>query len=153
MAILCFACVPMQTLHIAVILHQTCMPVMSHMYKSVSTALPVYIYIPVIGILARFKWMLHENGRTAQGGSTMFKNFGRKLRMEVQHLVDARLGTTSKGVPVTVTRHRGRDVSVWTGGSLFSVLPDFLSTCHTRAEYEEQGPSICWSDSCSLMAL
>ena len=44
MAILFFACVPMQTLHIAVILHQTCMPVMSHLYKSVSTALPVYIY-------------------------------------------------------------------------------------------------------------
>ena len=76
----------------------------------------------------------------------MFKNFGRKLRMEVQRLVDARLGASSKAVPVTVTRHRGRDISAWTGGSLLSVSPDFLSNCHTRADYEECGPSICWTD-------
>jgi actin-related protein 3 len=76
----------------------------------------------------------------------MFKNFGRKLRMEVQRVVDARLGPNSKGVPVTVTRHRGRDISVWTGGSLLSVAPDFLSTCHTKDQYEESGPSICWND-------
>ena len=76
----------------------------------------------------------------------MFKNFGRKLRMEVQRRVDARLGATSKAVPVTVTRHRARESSVWTGGSLFAVSENFQKTWLTRAAYEEQGVSVTWRE-------
>jgi actin-related protein 3 len=82
---------------------------------------------------------------TMQGGSTMFKNFGRKLKMDVQGLVNKRLGAESKGVPVNVFRHQSQDIAVWIGGSLLSKGPDFLAQCHTRADYEEYGPSVCWS--------
>lgn len=77
----------------------------------------------------------------------MFNNFGRKLKMEVQALVNARLPEGSKGLPVNVFRHQAQDIAVWLGGSLLSVTPNFAAAyCHTRAEYEERGPSICWSN-------
>ena len=74
----------------------------------------------------------------------MFKNFGRKLKMDVQSLVNKRLTAQAKGVNVNVFRHQYQDIAVWVGGSLLAKGPDFLAQCYTRADYEERGPSVCW---------
>jgi len=33
--------------------------------------------------------------------------------------------------------------AVWFGGSMLASTPEFHDVCHTRAQYEEIGPSIC----------
>ena len=33
--------------------------------------------------------------------------------------------------------------AVWFGGSMLASTPEFNNVCHTRAAYEEHGPSIC----------
>jgi actin-related protein 3 len=84
-----------------------------------------------------------------QGGSTLFRNFDRRLQMEVQRTVDARLSTQSSGVPVRVHSDPLQHCAVWFGGSLLSTTPGFDQVCRTKAEYEEYGPSICRSNATS----
>lgn len=84
------------------------------------------------------------------GGSTMFKGFDKRLKRDVQRLVDARLKESeelSKHKPepidVKVVAHAMQRYAVWFGGSLAASTPNFYEVCHTRQEYEEKGPSIC----------
>jgi len=86
------------------------------------------------------------------GGSTMFDHFGQRLKRDLKKLVDRRIiesETASKslirssGVEVNVISHKRQRYAVWYGGALLASLPDFYSYCHTRADYEEVGPSIC----------
>lgn len=86
------------------------------------------------------------------GGSTMFKDFGRRLQQDLKQIVDRRIQTSetasgahmrSTGVDVQVISHKRQRYAVWYGGSLLASLPDFYSFCHTKAQYEEIGPSIC----------
>ena len=42
-----------------------------------------------------------------------------------------------------VLTHHMQRFAVWFGGSVLSTLPDFYTTAHTKAEYEEVGPNIC----------
>jgi len=86
------------------------------------------------------------------GGSTMFKDFGRRLQQDLKILVDRRIQSSetvsgalmkSSGVDVQVISHKRQRYAVWYGGSLLASLPDFYSFCHTKAQYEEIGPSIC----------
>ncbi|KAG6850255.1 hypothetical protein H0H93_015807 [Arthromyces matolae] len=58
------------------------------------------------------------------GGSTMFQHFGNRLKRDLKQLVDRRL-----------------DASVLASGSAHK--PDFYTSCHTKAQYDEIGPSIC----------
>ncbi|XP_018629328.1 actin-related protein 3 isoform X2 [Nicotiana tomentosiformis] len=76
------------------------------------------------------------------GGSTMFKDFHRRLQRDLKKIVDARvlasdarLGGNVKAQPVdvNVVSHPIQKYAVWFGGS----------ACHTKAEYEEYGASIC----------
>jgi len=85
------------------------------------------------------------------GGSTMYKDFGRRLQRDVKRLVDARLklseelsGGTMKSTPieVNVVTHKKQRYAVWFGGSLLASTPGFAGYCHTKAEYDEYGPSI-----------
>ncbi|KAL8714354.1 MAG: hypothetical protein Q9220_001687 [cf. Caloplaca sp. 1 TL-2023] len=84
------------------------------------------------------------------GGSTLYKDFGRRLQRDIRHLVDARLrasearsgGAKSGGLDVQVVTHKRQRHGPWFGGSLLGQTPEFRSYCHTKAEYDEVGPSI-----------
>jgi actin-related protein 3 len=86
------------------------------------------------------------------GGSTMFQHFGNRLKRDLKQIVDARLDLSatasgslqkSSGVEVDVISHKRQRYAVWFGGSLLASLPDFYTSCHTKAQYDEVGPSIC----------
>lgn len=83
------------------------------------------------------------------GGSTMFKDFGRRLQRDIRELVKTRIGeserlskATSSGVEVNVISHRRQRNAVWFGGSLLAQTSEFKAYCHTKADYDEYGPSI-----------
>ncbi|ELT88060.1 hypothetical protein CAPTEDRAFT_155340 [Capitella teleta] len=86
------------------------------------------------------------------GGSTMFRDFGRKLQRDVKKSVDHRLrmseelsGGKLKPTPidVQVISHHMQRYAVWFGGSMLASTPEFYKVCHTKADYDEYGPSIC----------
>lgn len=87
------------------------------------------------------------------GGSTMFRDFDRRLQRDIQRLVNARLKTSyslsqgrlePKPIDVQVLSHHMQRYAVWFGGSMLASTPEFYSTyCHTKAQYDEWGPSIC----------
>ncbi|PHH92292.1 hypothetical protein CDD83_8106 [Cordyceps sp. RAO-2017] len=84
------------------------------------------------------------------GGSTLYKDFGRRLQRDIKQLVDARIrasevrsgGARSGGLEVQVITHKRQRHGPWFGGSLLGQTPEFRSYCHTKAEYQEYGPSI-----------
>ncbi|SCV00136.1 LAMI_0G03114g1_1 [Lachancea mirantina] len=89
------------------------------------------------------------NNIVLSGGSTMFKDFGRRLQRDLKSIVNSRIaqsellsGTKSTGVDVEVISHRRQRNAVWFGGSLLAQTPEFKSYCHTKKDYEEYGPSI-----------
>ncbi|GMI70804.1 DISTORTED TRICHOMES 1, ACTIN-RELATED PROTEIN 3, ARABIDOPSIS THALIANA ACTIN-RELATED PROTEIN 3 [Hibiscus trionum] len=86
------------------------------------------------------------------GGSTMFKDFHRRLQRDVKRIVDARVQAATahlggdikaKPVEVHVVSHPIQRFAVWFGGSVLASTPEFFAACHTKAEYEEHGASIC----------
>ncbi|GAB2297863.1 Actin- protein 3 [Dionaea muscipula] len=78
------------------------------------------------------------------GGSTMFKDFNRRLQRDLKKIVDARvLATESQPVEVNVVSHPIQRYAVWFGGSVVASTPEFYAACHTKADYEEHGASIC----------
>ncbi|GAW09089.1 Actin actin-like protein [Lentinula edodes] len=83
------------------------------------------------------------------GGSTMFQHFGNRLKRDLKQLVDRRLDASvlasgsvlkSTGVEVDVISHKRQRYAVWFGGSLLASLPEFYTSCHTKAQYDEIGP-------------
>lgn len=76
------------------------------------------------------------------GGSTLYKDFGRRLQRDIKHLVDARIrasevrsgGARSGGLDVSVITHKRQRHGPWFGGSLLGQTPEFRSYCHTKAE-------------------
>ncbi|KAM6482159.1 actin family [Trichoderma sp. SZMC 28011] len=84
------------------------------------------------------------------GGSTLYKDFGRRLQRDIKLLVDTRIqaseqrsgGARSGGLDVQVITHKRQRHGPWFGGSLLGQTPEFRSYCHTKAEYQEYGPSI-----------
>jgi len=86
------------------------------------------------------------------GGSTMFKDFGRRLQRDVKKMVKKRqkrseeiTGGKLKAQPleVKVISHSMQRYAVWFGGSVLASTPDFYNVCHTKDQYDEYGPSIC----------
>jgi len=86
------------------------------------------------------------------GGSTMFKDFGKRLARDIKRSVDYRIkrseelsGGKIKAVPleVNVISHHMQRYAVWFGGSMLASTPEFYNVCHTKAQYDELGPSIC----------
>lgn len=83
------------------------------------------------------------------GGSTMFKDFGRRLQRDIKGLVNERIesseklsGVKSTGVDVQVISHKRQRNAVWFGGSLLAQTGEFKSYCYTKQDYDEYGPSI-----------
>ena len=88
------------------------------------------------------------------GGSTLFKDFSKRLQRDLRSIVDTRLeyvkGINSdsiinnkKNIDVNVLSHSNQRHAVYTGGSFLASLDAFPSYCHSKAEYEEFGPNIC----------
>lgn len=86
------------------------------------------------------------------GGSTMFKGFDKRLQRDIKRIVDKRIhmseelsGSHMKAKPmdVNVISHKKQRHAVWFGGSLLASTDEFPKYCHTKAEYDEYGPSIC----------
>jgi actin-related protein 3 len=86
------------------------------------------------------------------GGSTMFRDFGRRMQRDLKRVVDARLKLSEelsggrikpKPIEVQVISHNMQRYAVWFGGSMLASTPEFYQVCHTKADYEEYGPSIC----------
>ncbi|CAR29155.1 hypothetical protein ZYGR_0Z00760 [Zygosaccharomyces rouxii] len=89
------------------------------------------------------------NNIVLSGGSTMFKDFGRRLQRDLKSIVNNRIaeterlsGARSTGVDVQVISHRKQRNAVWFGGSLLAQTPEFKGYCHTKKDYEEYGPEI-----------
>jgi len=84
------------------------------------------------------------------GGSTMFKDFSRRLQRDIKRIVKNRqtvneqaVGVKLKqGVEVKVIQHKMQRFAVWFGGSMLGTLPTFYEMAHTKAQYDEYGPSI-----------
>jgi len=85
------------------------------------------------------------------GGSTMFKDFGRRLERGIKKVVNERLrkseelsGHKPEPVEVNVLSHPFQRFAVWLGGSILAGddRADFNTVVHTREQYEEYGPSI-----------
>ncbi|URD91095.1 hypothetical protein MUK42_27196 [Musa troglodytarum] len=49
----------------------------------------------------------------------------------------------SQPIEVNVVSHPFQRYAVWFGGSVLASTPEFYEACHTKAEYEEYGASIC----------
>jgi len=86
------------------------------------------------------------------GGSTMFRDFGRRLQRDIKRAVDNRIEISSKlsggkikAVPldVNVITHHMQRYAVWFGGSMLASTPEFYTVCHSKQAYDENGPSIC----------
>eukprot|EP01100_Stratorugosa_tubuloviscum_P003459 TRINITY_DN1844_c1_g1_i1.p1 TRINITY_DN1844_c1_g1~~TRINITY_DN1844_c1_g1_i1.p1 ORF type:complete len:426 (-),score=174.54 TRINITY_DN1844_c1_g1_i1:144-1421(-) len=85
------------------------------------------------------------------GGSTMFRDFGKRLQRDIKRSVDARIkrseelsGGRLKAVPldVNVITHSMQRYAVWFGGSMLASTPEFYTACHTKQKYDELGPVI-----------
>nr|CAD7197591.1 unnamed protein product [Timema douglasi] len=92
------------------------------------------------------------NNIVLSGGSIMFRDFGRRLQRDIKRTVDIRLQTSEtlsggrikpKPIDVHVISHHMQRYAVWFGGSMLASTPEFYQVCHTKADYEEYGPSIC----------
>lgn len=85
------------------------------------------------------------------GGSTMFKEFGRRLRRDIRTIVNERIhrseqlsGAKSSGLDVEVIAQRGNRQrnAVWFGGSLLAQTAEFKNYCYSKRDYDEYGPGI-----------
>jgi actin-related protein 3 len=86
---------------------------------------------------------------TLSGGSTMFKHFTKRIERDIKRRVKGRAdkvfekkGHKAKKINVKVISHNFQRFAVWFGGSIMAAQPAFLPSFHTRAAYEEVGPSI-----------
>lgn len=84
------------------------------------------------------------------GGSTMFKDFGRRLEKDIKKLTKGRIAAVNesnpkanvKDIEVNVITHRMQRFAVWFGGAMLSQLPQFQEMVITKEDYEEHGAHI-----------
>mmetsp|Transcript_2424 Transcript_2424/g.3535 ORF Transcript_2424/g.3535 Transcript_2424/m.3535 type:complete len:422 (-) Transcript_2424:90-1355(-) len=91
------------------------------------------------------------------GGSTMFRDFGRRIQRDIKRRVDSRMeenrrymmnmsGLSDLAPPspieVNVVSHTQQRYAVWFGGALLASTPEFYKACCTKQQYDEVGPSI-----------
>mmetsp|Transcript_115331 Transcript_115331/g.279813 ORF Transcript_115331/g.279813 Transcript_115331/m.279813 type:complete len:426 (-) Transcript_115331:89-1366(-) len=90
------------------------------------------------------------------GGSTMFKKFGLRLQDSIKKICTARVEANmarlvAKGgrpvssaadLKVKVVSHAKQRIAVFLGGSMLAATPEFYRVCHSKKDYDEQGPRI-----------
>jgi actin-related protein 3 len=87
---------------------------------------------------------------TLSGGSTMYKNFTRRIERDLKARTTKRFEDNNKLFPhlnlkpteVNVVSHKFQRFAVWFGGSMLATQPDILSAFHTRQQYQENGSAI-----------
>ncbi|KAF1792318.1 Actin/actin-like conserved site [Phytophthora cactorum] len=78
---------------------------------------------------------------------------GRRLQRDIKRLADERQAANlalhskyqqayAEALEVNVLSHRMQRFAVWFGGSMVASTPDFYRVCHTKAQYDEEGPRI-----------
>uniref|UniRef100_A0A915B150 Actin-related protein 3 n=2 Tax=Parascaris univalens TaxID=6257 RepID=A0A915B150_PARUN len=94
---------------------------------------------------------LYEN-IVLSGGSTMFKDFARRMQRDIKRISDARLAVSEelsggrlkpKPIDVQVISHKMQRYAVWFGGSMLGSTAEFYQVAHTKEEYMEKGAGIC----------
>ena len=76
------------------------------------------------------------------GGSTMYKDFARRVQRDLKRKVDARQkrsvelsgGVAQSSVEVNVVSHDRQRFAVWFGGSLLATTPEFFAKSHTKQQ-------------------
>lgn len=83
------------------------------------------------------------------GGSTMFKDFGRRLERDIKKVTKARIDEINEAkktnvahIEVNVITHRMQRFAVWFGGAMLSQLPQFQEMVITKQDYLDEGPRI-----------
>jgi actin-related protein 3 len=89
------------------------------------------------------------------GGSTMFKDFGRRVQRDIKKRVDTRMeqnmnrlghlahsSSAPASIDVEVISHHMQRFAVWFGGSMLASTGEFYRVCHTKQRYDEEGPRI-----------
>lgn len=84
------------------------------------------------------------------GGSTMFKDFGRRLQKDIRKITKDRTeavmaankGAKVEPIDVNVITHKMQRFAVWFGGAMLSQLPQFSEMVITKEAYEEHGPRV-----------
>ncbi len=86
------------------------------------------------------------NNIVLSGGSTLFKNFDKRLEQEVRRRVKERyegLGLVDNAPKVKVSQNVVQQAAVWFGGSMLAENKEnFSRIVSTREQYEEWGPSV-----------
>jgi actin-related protein 3 len=100
------------------------------------------------------------NNIVLSGGTTMFKDFGRRLQRDIKRNVDKRMkmnferltkmkvavnANTASAIDVNVVNHSRQRYAVWFGGSMLASTGQFYNLCVTKAQYDEEGPRCCRS--------
>lgn len=89
------------------------------------------------------------NNIVLSGGSTLFKDFDRRLCKNLQKRVDKRMEQYNKltgendSIDVNVFQNIVQRYAVWFGGSVLGAQENFPQICHSREDYAEYGPQIC----------
>lgn len=92
------------------------------------------------------------NNIVLSGGSTLFKDFGRRLERDLKRTVNMRLAMSAeltggklkpKPIDIQVVSHMMQRYAVWFGGSMLASTPEFYKVSHSKADYEEHGARIC----------
>ncbi|KAL7752639.1 Arp2/3 complex subunit, actin nucleation center [Sorochytrium milnesiophthora] len=92
------------------------------------------------------------NNIVLSGGSTMYKDFGKRLQRDIKNIVDNRVRMSeelsggrlqARPIDVNVVSHKKQRYAVWYGGSMLADTAEFVQHIHTKQDYEEYGPSIC----------
>jgi actin-related protein 3 len=120
------------------------------------TPLPDMIDITIQNCPVDTRRRLYRN-IVLSGGSTMFKDFARRLERDVKRLCKTRYNEQRakllqgskielKETEVKVIQHRMQRFAVWFGGSMLGSLPQFYEMAHSKAEYDEVGPSVARSN-------
>jgi len=112
--------------------------------------LPEVVDESILGCPVDFRKTLYSN-IVLSGGSTMFKDFHRRLQQDIKRRVTDRIAANWRKhkvaeappeMKVKVHSHDMQRYAVWFGGSMLSSTPEFYRVCHTKAQYQEEGPRI-----------
>lgn len=83
------------------------------------------------------------------GGSTMFKDFNKRLGKDIKSITKARInavmeqsGSKVEHINVNVITHRMQRFAVWFGGAMLSQLPQFSEMVIKKEDYDEIGPRV-----------
>ena len=116
-----------------------------------STPLPEVVDSAILASPIDYRKQLYSN-IVLSGGSTMFKNFHRRLQRDIKTRAQERLEAnrvamgaapgTAPDLDVTVVKHKMQRYAVWHGGSFLASDESFPTMCHTKAQYDEEGPRI-----------